>query len=81
MANNYAVIGQFLPKFKLIQAFMVVLITCKYEEDPIKIQSTRVVTWAANSVVGDVIWPKFKVIQALLFSLKPAGRSIQKRRR
>ena len=25
-----------LPKFKLIQAFIIVLITCKNEEDPIK---------------------------------------------
>ena len=28
--------GGIWPKFKLIQAFMHVLITCKYEKDPIK---------------------------------------------
>ena len=28
--------GGILPKFELIQAFIVVLITCKNEEDPIK---------------------------------------------
>ena len=28
--------GGILPKFQLIQAFMVVLVTCKNEEDPIK---------------------------------------------
>ena len=33
-----------LPKFKLIQALIVVLIVCKNEEDPFKIESTRVVT-------------------------------------
>ena len=31
-------------KLKLIQAFIVVLITCKNEEDPIKNKGTRVVT-------------------------------------
>ena len=31
-------------KFKLIKAFLVVLITCKNEEDPIKNESARVVT-------------------------------------
>ena len=33
-----------LPKFKLIQALIVVLIVCKNEEDPFKIESTIVVT-------------------------------------
>ena len=33
-----------LTKFKLIQAVFVVLIVCKNEEDPFKIESTRVVT-------------------------------------
>ena len=33
-----------LMKFKLIQALIVVLIVCKNEEDPFKIESTRVVT-------------------------------------
>ena len=33
-----------LAKFKLIQALIVVLIVCKNEEDPFKIESTRVVT-------------------------------------
>ena len=33
-----------LLKFKLIQALIVVLIACKSEEDPFKIESTRVVT-------------------------------------
>ena len=33
-----------LPKFKLIQAFMHVLDTCKNEEDPIKNEGTRLLT-------------------------------------
>ena len=33
-----------LTKFKLIQALIVVLIVCKNEEDPFKIERTRVVT-------------------------------------
>ena len=32
------------PKFELIQAFMVVLVTCKNEEDPIKNEGSRVLT-------------------------------------
>ena len=28
-------------KFKLIEAFIVVLLICKYEDDPFKIESTR----------------------------------------
>ena len=35
---------EILPKFKLIQAFMVCLVTCKNEEDPSKNEGTRVVT-------------------------------------
>ena len=31
-------------KFELIQVFIVVLVTCKNEEDPIKIEGTRVLT-------------------------------------
>ena len=33
-----------LPKFELIQAFIVVLVTCKNEEDPIKNEGTRMLT-------------------------------------
>ena len=32
------------PKFELIQAFMVVLLTCKNEENPIKNEGARVLT-------------------------------------
>ena len=36
--------GGILPKFKLIQAFIVGLVTCKNEEDPIKNEGARVLT-------------------------------------
>ena len=36
--------GRIYFKFKLIQAFIVVLVTCKNEEDPIKIEGAKVVT-------------------------------------
>ena len=35
-AANSEVSDGILPKFELIQAFIVVLVTCKNEEDPIK---------------------------------------------
>ena len=36
--------GGILLKFELIQAFIVVLVTCKNEEDPIKNEGARVLT-------------------------------------
>ena len=36
--------NEILMKFKPIQAFIVVLIVCRNEEDPFKIESTGVVT-------------------------------------
>ena len=54
---------------------MVVLITCKNEEDPIKYEGARVVkpfyrrSRAANSEVSDGILPKFKLIQAFMVGL------------
>ena len=43
-AANSEVSSGILPKFKLIQAFIVVLLTCKNEEDPIKNEGARVLT-------------------------------------
>ena len=43
-AANSEVSGGILPKFELIQAFVVVLVTCKNEEDPIKNEGARVLT-------------------------------------
>ena len=43
-ATNWEVSGGILPKFDFIQAFIVVLVTCKNEEDPIKNEGARVLT-------------------------------------
>ena len=43
-AANSAVCGQIGPKFELIQDYIVALVTCKNEEDPIKNHSTRELT-------------------------------------
>ena len=63
---------------------MYVLITCKYEKDPIKNSRENVMTSffplkvygnffrrsrAANSVVGGQIWPKFELIQDIMHVL------------
>ena len=44
LAANSEVSSGILPKFELIQAFIVVLVTCKNEEDPIKNEGARVLT-------------------------------------
>ena len=44
MAANFDVSGGILPKFELIQAFIVVLVTCKNVDDPIKNEGARVLT-------------------------------------
>ena len=43
-AANSEVSGGILPKFELIQAFMVVVVTCKNKEDPTKNKGSRVLT-------------------------------------
>ena len=43
-AANSAVLGPIWPNFELVRDLMNVLITCKYEEDPIKNEGARVVT-------------------------------------
>ena len=44
MAANSEVNGGIPPKFELIQAFIVVLVACKNEKDPIKNIGSRVLT-------------------------------------
>ena len=44
MAANSTVQGLIWQNFKRIQDFMVVLVTCKNEEDPIQNEGARVVT-------------------------------------
>ena len=46
-AANSAVLGGIWPKFELVRDIMVILVilvTCKYEEDPIKNEDARVLT-------------------------------------
>ena len=69
---------QSLVRFELIQDVMDVLVTCKYEEDPIKMKALE---WtqhytaifqtckADNSGVGVGIWPNFELIQAFMHVL------------
>ena len=61
MAANSAVHGRIWPNFELIRDFIVVLVTCKNEEDPIKNEGTKIFTVyidffrrskAGNSVVS-----------------------------
>ena len=42
-AANSAVLGPIWPIFELVRDVMDVLVTCKYEEDPIKNEGARVV--------------------------------------
>ena len=73
-----------MPKFELIYSIMVVLITCKNEEDPIKNEGSRVLTRfsplkvygnffkrsrAANSKVPRRIGTKFIFIQDIMVFL------------
>ena len=74
--------GRIWPNFELIQAFMHVLIVCKYEKDQMKNNGENVMTSfsplivygiffrhsrAANSVVHGRISPTFELIQALMY--------------
>ena len=43
-AANSAVLSPIWPNFELVRDFMYVLVTCKYEEDPIKNEGARVFT-------------------------------------
>ena len=43
-AANSAVLGPIWPNFELVRDVINVLVTCKYEEDPIKNEGARVVT-------------------------------------
>ena len=44
MAANSIASGQVWPQFKLIKAFIVVIDTCKNDDDPSKNVSTKVLT-------------------------------------
>ena len=73
---NSAALGLIWPKFEFCPDLLVLLVTCKNEEDPIKNEGTRVFTTlyikisrrprADNSGVGGGIWLKFELIQAYM---------------
>ena len=73
--------GWIWQNFKLIQALMYVIITCKYKKDPIKNSREKVETLfsplkayrdffrrsrAANSTASDLSRPKFELVRALM---------------
>ena len=78
-AANSAVLGPIWQNFELVRDVMNVLVTCKYEEYPMKNEGARVDTTlysiffrrarADNSGVGVDIWPKFELIQAFMHVL------------
>ena len=80
-ATNSEVSGGILPKFKLIQALIVVLVTCKNKEDPSKNEGARLLTRISPlSVYGNFfrcsrvakvavlgrIWPKFELVRDII---------------
>ena len=71
--RNSASLGPIWPKFELCADLMVVLLTCKNEEDPIENVGARVFTllyinfsYVQGQITGvdGGIWPKFELIQA-----------------
>ena len=75
-AANSVVHGRISPNFELIQAIMYIIITCKYEMNPIKKRSRKcddivfptVTLYVAMDTSGR-IWPNFELIQALIHVL------------
>ena len=75
-AANSVVRGQIWPNFKLIQALMYVIITCKYEKDPIKNNQKKrgntifqIITLSVAMETGGRIWQNFELIQASMHVL------------
>ena len=72
--------GRIWPNFKLVQALIHVIITCKYEKNPIKNSGENVMTSfsplvhgdfsrpsrAANSPVLGPIWPNFELVRDVI---------------
>ena len=68
-AANSAVLGPIWPNFELVQDVMDVLVTCKYEEDPIQNEGARVVT---------TLYSNFSDVQGqiTLVSVSVSGRNL-----
>ena len=66
-AANSVVHGPILPNFELIQALMYVIVTCKYEMNPITIKNVRenydaifaTLTLSVAMETSGRIWPNF----------------------
>ena len=75
-AANSVVHGRISPNFELIQALMYIIVTCKYDMNPIKNFRKKVMTpflptvtlYVAMETSGRV-WPNFELIQALMHVL------------
>ena len=68
--------GLIWPNFKLIQALIYVIITCKYEKDSIKNNREKVatpffqiITLSVAMQTSDRIWPNFEHIQPFMHVL------------
>ena len=75
-AANSVVHGRISLNFELIQALMYIIVTCKYEMNPIKNVQENVMTPFFPTVTLSVametsgcIWPNFKLIQAFMHVL------------
>ena len=74
-AANSVVCGRIWPNFKLIQALVYVIITCKYEKDPIKNGEKvaklffQIITLSVAMETSGRIWPNFELIQAFMHVL------------
>ena len=75
-AANSVVRGRIWPNFKLIQALMYVIITFKYEKDPIKNNLKKsgntvfhIITLSVAMETSGRIWLNFKLIQAFMHVL------------
>ena len=75
-AANSVVRGWIWPNFKLIQALMYVINTCKYEKDPIKNNREKrgntvfqIITLSVAMETSGRIWPNFEFIQASMHVL------------
>ena len=75
-AANSVVYGRISQNFELIQALMYIMVTCKYEINPIKNVRENVMTPFFPTVTLSVametsgrIWPNFELIQALMHVL------------
>ena len=70
-AVSSVVRGRIWLNFKLIQALMYVIITCKYEKDPIKNNREKngntvfqIITLSVAMETSGRIWPNFEILQA-----------------